>query len=92
MLVFTSDGDELGRIKAIEGGCFKLDIMLQRDYWLEKDAVSSTEFGVARLKLPKDAFNQQTGYDTGHTGIDTEDPEIPEASSGIAGHSGIHLH
>ena len=92
MLVFTSDGDELGRVKAIDGICFQLDIPLHRDFWLEQDAVESTELGVVRLNIPKDAFNQQTGYDTGHTGIDTEHPGIHEGHRGVAGHTGIHLH
>ena len=60
MLVFTSDGDELGRVKEIEGVCFKLDAPAAVDFWLDLDAVASTEFGMARLNLPKDAFNRNS--------------------------------
>jgi len=92
MLVFTSDGDELGRVRAIDGDCFQIDIPVRMDFWLEKNAVASTEFGVARLNLPKDAFNQHTDRDTGHTGIDTEHPGIHEGHPDVDGHTGIHRH
>ena len=59
MLVFTSDGDELGRIKELQGGRFKLDVPSSIDFWLSADDVESTEFGVARLNMPKDAFNRR---------------------------------
>jgi hypothetical protein len=92
MLVFTSDGDEMGRVKRIDGSCFQIDVILHRDLWLDRGAVESTELGVVQLNIPKDAFNQQTSYDTGHTGIDTDHPGIHEGHHGIAGHSGVHLH
>jgi hypothetical protein len=92
MLVFTSDGDELGRIKAIDRTCFQIDIPVRMDFWLEKGTVDSTDFGVARLNLPKDAFNQQTDEDTGHTGFNPRHPAIHLGHMGVAGHMGIHQH
>lgn len=69
MLVFSADGDELGRIKELQDGCFKVDAPFAIDFWVAASAVASTEFGVARLALPKDAFNQRLERDIGHTGV-----------------------
>lgn len=70
MLVMTSDGDEIGRIKEMDATCIKVDRSMQIDLWLNKDTVDSTEFGAARLNLPEDAFNQRTGRIPGsHAGI-----------------------
>ena len=69
MLVFTSDGDELGRIKEMEDACFKLDVTGGIDFWLNEDAVESTEFGVARLNLPKDSFNRRLELSDTHSGM-----------------------
>lgn len=91
MLIYTSDGNELGRVKKVDGGCFQLDIILHRDLWLDRGAVRSTDLGVVELNIPKEAFNQQAG-DSGHTGIDAEHPAIHEGHHGFAGHSGVHKH
>jgi hypothetical protein len=90
MLVFTSDGDELGRIKAVDGICFQLDVPLRTDYWLPSNLVDSTEFGVARLRLPKDAFNRQSDSDMDST-VYTENADI-QAGHSVAGHTGMHQH
>ena len=93
MLVFTSDGDELGRIKDIDGNCFQLDLPLRRDFWLERELVESTEFGVARLSLPKDSFNRQTDADIEDSNtIYRENADIQEGHHTMAAHVGIHQH
>ena len=53
----------------MEGDCFKLDVQMQVDFWLPMSAVESTEFGVARLSMPKAAFNQRRELDIGHAGV-----------------------
>ncbi len=69
MLVYTSDGDELGRVKELDSTCLKIDVANAVDFWLDRGSVVSTEFGVARLGLPKDAFNQHDSLGIGHRGM-----------------------
>lgn len=69
MLVYTSDGAELGRIKELDAACMKIDVPAAVDFWIDQSAVASTEFGVARLNLPKDAFNRRTTLDLAHSGM-----------------------
>lgn len=70
MLVFTSDGDELGRVKEIDAAeCFKVDAPMALDFWLDRGSVASTELEVVRLKLPKDHFNQNNTLDIDHKGL-----------------------
>jgi len=73
MLVFTSDGDELGRVKELSNVCFKVDAPMAVDFWIDRGSIASTEFGVVRLKLPKDDFNQRSSLEAGHTGIHIHD-------------------
>jgi hypothetical protein len=93
MLVFTSDGDELGRIKDIDGDCFQLDLPLRRDFWLERDTVESTEFGVARLNVPKDTFNRQTdaAIEESNT-VYRQNADIQDGHHTMLEHRGIHQH
>jgi hypothetical protein len=52
--VFTTDGDELGKVKEVVGGAFKVDAAMQPDYWLPSDCVSSTTTSEVRLNITKD--------------------------------------
>ena len=39
--VLTLDGATLGKVAAIQGRFFKVDVALQPDYWLRADAIRS---------------------------------------------------
>jgi len=67
--VMTADGKELGKVKEISGGCFKIDAPLAPDYWLSTDTVSDATTSVLRLSLTRDGLDnakidgpQHTGY------------------------------
>ncbi len=92
MLVFTSDGDELGRIKALEGDCFEIDVQMGMDFWLGKATIASTEFGVARLKIAKSVFNQHPDTDARRTRVDADDSPIPLGHSYLGARGGMHQH
>ena len=47
--VFTADGKELGRVKAVADEEFLVDAPLARDYWLERSLVQSASD--ARIEL-----------------------------------------
>jgi hypothetical protein len=38
-LVYTQDGKELGRVKEVRPGHFKLDVSMAEDYWLRLSEV-----------------------------------------------------
>jgi len=39
--VFTTDGERLGNVEEIRAGSFKVEAVLQPDYWLPSDTVAS---------------------------------------------------
>lgn len=67
--VHTSDGKDLGKVKEIVGGCFKVDAPMQPDYWLATDAVtgSSTDGGVT-VRFTKDQLGEAKQEGPEHTG------------------------
>lgn len=72
MLVYTSDGDELGRVENVSGSCFKLDIQFAPDWWLGVDTVDHEENGAAILRLTRAALWELTASEhvnQGHVGF-----------------------
>jgi hypothetical protein len=49
VLVFTRDGEELGRIKELTETHMKIDARLKRDYWLSASDLIGLDSGVARV-------------------------------------------
>ena len=68
-LVFTSDGDELGRVKEVSGECFNVDAPLAIDYWLSADTVESETNGTILLRISKEELNEERHKEPGHTGV-----------------------
>jgi hypothetical protein len=52
--VVTADGEELGTIKEVVGGCFKVDAAMQPDYWLGSDCIASTTTSDVRLGITQE--------------------------------------
>lgn len=52
--VYTSDGDDLGTIKEVQGRFFKVDASMRPDYWLSRDCVRTASVGEVRLAIDKD--------------------------------------
>jgi rRNA processing protein Gar1 len=40
-LVYSADGDELGKVKEVAGSAFKVDAAMEPDYWLSSEYISS---------------------------------------------------
>jgi hypothetical protein len=66
MAVFTADGESLGRVKAVDGGYFAVDVSLRPDYWLPMDlihtvttvvglTITQAEIAAHKLDLPAPA-------------------------------------
>ena len=55
--VYTSDGDELGAVKEVQGLHFKVDAPMQPDYWLQIATVSTTGPDGVILSFTKDLLN-----------------------------------
>jgi hypothetical protein len=58
LTVRTQEGDEIGQIKEIESGSFKVDASMERDYWLSAELVETVEDNSARLTLSRDHLNE----------------------------------
>jgi len=51
--VYTSDGDKLGKVKEVSGDCFKVDALMQPDYWLARDTITTAGGNDVRLSFDK---------------------------------------
>ena len=52
--VYTADGERVGTVKEMRGGCFKVDASMQPDYWLRMECVRSATGGQVTLSFDKD--------------------------------------
>ncbi|MGH2599118.1 MAG: DUF2171 domain-containing protein [Dehalococcoidia bacterium] len=52
--VVTSDGHEVGTVKEIRGGYFKLNVHLHPDYWLQRQFVTTNAEGRVTMSFTKD--------------------------------------
>lgn len=67
--VITADGTEIGRIKEVNGDCFKVDAPFQSDYWLATDAIGTATDQDVRLTLSRDELDQAKVDASGHSGF-----------------------
>jgi hypothetical protein len=67
--VITADGDEIGRIKEIEGDCFKVDAPMQPDYWLGMDTISTETPGGVQLNFPHSQLGDVKEEAKDHKGV-----------------------
>lgn len=67
--VRTSDGKELGKVKEVVGGCFKVDAPMQPDYWLATDTVSgSSSDGGVTLRFDRKQLDDAKQEGPEHSG------------------------
>ena len=52
--VCTSDGDQIGTVKEIQGRYFKVNAAMQPDYWLPMSSVATTTGNRVMLSFHKD--------------------------------------
>jgi hypothetical protein len=55
--VVTADGEQLGTVKEVAGGCFKVDASMQPDYWLGSDCIASATPSDVRLSITQDQLD-----------------------------------
>lgn len=67
--VFTSDGNELGKVKEVAGTCFKVDASMRPDYWLGNDCITSSSTSEVRLNIPKDRVGDMKVDGPEHSGV-----------------------
>lgn len=69
MLVMTSDGVDLGKVKEVSGECFKVDAPMAPDYWLANDTISDASAGALRLNFKREDLDEAKVKNGGHSGI-----------------------
>ncbi len=67
--VLTLDGNELGKVKDVAGGCFQVDASMQPDYWLGMDTIASSTSTEIRLSIPKDRVGDLKLDGPDHRGV-----------------------
>jgi hypothetical protein len=55
--VVTADGEELGKVKEVVGGCFKVDASMQPDYWLGGGCIASATTSDVCLGITQDQLD-----------------------------------
>ena len=73
--VHTADGERIGSVKEVRGGCFKVDAPMRPDFWLTTDCVTSATGGQVRLNVSKDRLSDYKVDGPGE-GDDTTDRGI----------------
>lgn len=66
--VRTADGKELGKVKEVIGGCFKVDAPMQPDYWLAADCVTSNSGEAVNLKFDRNELEGAKQEGPEHSG------------------------
>ena len=56
--VYTSDGELIGEVKEVGAESFKVDVPMQPDYWLRRDAVLSFTIERVTLSCARDQLDQ----------------------------------
>ena len=57
--VHTEDGEQIGRVKEVDGAFFKVDAPMQPDYWLPRDALLSYTAERVTLAFNKDQLGDR---------------------------------
>lgn len=66
--VKTADDKELGKIKEVADGCFKVDAPMAPDYWLSNDAVTGASADGIKLKYSRDELDEAKQEGPEHSG------------------------
>ena len=67
--VMTADGQELGKVKEVTGGCFKIDAPMAPDYWLGSDLARERVGGVIKLSISKEMLSDVKMDAPDHMGV-----------------------
>jgi uncharacterized protein DUF2171 len=51
--VISADGQSMGKVKEVNGDCFKVDAPMQPDYWLGANVIASAPGEEVRLNVIK---------------------------------------
>jgi hypothetical protein len=57
--VVDREGAELGKIAAVRGGYFKVEVSMGIDYWLRQDIVAESDSKCVKLRLPQSEVDEQ---------------------------------
>jgi len=55
--VITIDGRELGKVKEVSDGWFKVDARLRRDYWLASDLIETSSAMTVQLSFARERLS-----------------------------------
>lgn len=64
--VYTSDNHQIGTVKEVADGSFKVDAPMRPDYWLRRDAVLSFSAERVTLDVEQDRLNDVKVAAPGH--------------------------
>lgn len=73
--IFTSDGEEIGTVKEVRDGFFKVDAAMRPDYWLRNVRVASSGGGRITLSLPKEHLSTYQVTDPEPASARSEPPD-----------------
>ncbi len=84
--IYTSDGDEIGKVKELRDEHFKVDAPMRPDYWLPRSVVAATTFEAVTLTVDTQQLDArmigepQIDAATNWTGSQAAEPEPADAN------------
>ena len=69
--VLTADGNDIGQVREILEGCFRVDASLHADYWLGADLIESSKGNEIRLSINRSQLDRP--HAEGHEGYHSHD-------------------
>ena len=61
--VYTSDGEELGRVWDVQDASFQVDVPFESDYWLPFNTVASADAERITLTFPRAELDHYKSHD-----------------------------
>lgn len=83
--VFTSDGEELGTVKEVQAGYFKVNAPMHPDYWLQEQFVRPDLEGRLMLEFTKDQLDDYKVKELPDSMTAGASPEVHPTAEGING-------
>lgn len=56
--VYSADGEQFGYVKELQGGYFKIDVPMAKDYWLSTAYIQDCTMDKVRLTLNKEEVDE----------------------------------
>lgn len=79
--VYSADGEQFGYVKEVQGGYFKIDVAMAKDYWLSTTYISDCTMDKVTLSLPKGEIDEHRLSAPGAENQNNDDKVLSDADA-----------